>query len=92
MLVGRRAEQAALEQLLARAQGGDSGVLVVRGEAGIGKSALLQHMRETAVAMGFGVQDAAGVEAEAEFAFAGLHQLCAPFLARAAELPEPQQA
>ncbi|MGV0095540.1 BREX system ATP-binding domain-containing protein [Streptomyces californicus] len=92
MLVGRRAEQAALEQLLARAQGGDSGVLAVRGEAGIGKSALLQHMRETAVAMGFGVHDAAGVEAEAEFAFAGLHQLCAPFLARVVELPEPQQS
>ncbi|WP_432091879.1 ATP-binding protein [Streptomyces sp. NRRL F-5630] len=92
MLVGRHAEQAALERLLARARGGDSGVLVVRGEAGIGKSALLQHMRETAVAMGFGVHDAAGVEAEAEFAFAGLHQLCAPFLARAVELPEPQQA
>ncbi|GAA3061156.1 LuxR family transcriptional regulator [Pseudonocardia yunnanensis] len=92
MLVGRRAEHAALEQLLARAQGGDSGVLVVRGEAGIGKTALLQHVRETAVAAGFGVEDAAGVEAEAEFAFAGLHQLCAPLLRRAAELPEPQQA
>ncbi|WP_281288679.1 ATP-binding protein [Pseudonocardia kunmingensis] len=91
MLVGRRAEHAALEQLLARAQGGDSGVLVVCGEAGIGKTALLQHLRETAVATGFRVEDAAGVEAEAEFAFAGLHQLCAPMLARAAALPEPQQ-
>ncbi|MFC5237737.1 AAA family ATPase [Pseudonocardia zijingensis] len=92
MLVGRRAEHAALEQLLARAEGGDSGVLVVCGEAGIGKTALLQHVRGSAVAAGFRVEDAAGVEAEAEFAFAGLHQLCAPMLARAAELPEPQQA
>ena len=92
MLVGRRAEHSPLEQLLARAQGGDSGVLVVRGEAGIGKTALLQHVRETAVAAGFGVEDGAGVEAEAEFAFAGLHQLCAPLLRRAAALPEPQQA
>ena len=49
-------------------------------------------LRETAAAAGFRVEDAAGVEAEAEFAFAGLHQLCAPMLARAAELPEPQQA
>src|SRR5688500_16491524 len=92
MFVGRRAEHEAVEHLLARAQGGNSGVLVVRGEAGIGKTALLQHTRDSAVAAGFRVEDAAGVEAEAEFAFAGLHQLCAPLLARAAELPEPQQA
>lgn len=92
MLVGRRAEHAAVEHLLARAQGGDSGVLVLRGEAGVGKTALLQQVRETAVAAGFRVRDAVGVEAEAEFAFAGLHQLCAPLLARAAVLPEPQQA
>ena len=94
MLVGRRVEHAALEQLLARAQGGDSGVLVVRGEAGTGKTALLQQVRDTATAppFGFRVETATGVEAEAEFAFAGLHQLCAPSLARAAALPEPQQA
>ncbi|MGD9529729.1 MAG: BREX system ATP-binding domain-containing protein, partial [Pseudonocardia sp.] len=46
MLVGRQAEHKAIEQLLARAQDGDSGVLLVRGEAGIGKTALLQHARE----------------------------------------------
>ena len=92
MLVGRRAELAALERLLARARDGDSGVLVVRGEAGIGKTALVEHLRAAAVAAGFGVRDAAGVEAEAEFAFAGLHQLCAPLLERATELPAPQQA
>ncbi len=92
MLVGRRAEHAAVERLLALCQEGRCGVLVVRGEAGIGKTALLQHARETAVAAGFRVEDAAGVEAEAEFAFAGLHQLCAPLLARAEALPGPQQA
>jgi DNA-binding CsgD family transcriptional regulator len=91
MLVGRRAEHEAVDRLLALCQEGRCGVLVVRGEAGIGKTALLQHARETAVAAGFRVQDAVGVEAEAEFAFAGLHQLCAPLLARAAALPEPQQ-
>jgi hypothetical protein len=67
-------------------------VLVVRGEAGIGKTALLQHVRGSAAAAGFRVEDAAGVEAEAEFAFAGLHQLCAPLLPWAAALPEPQQS
>ncbi|MCO1659698.1 AAA family ATPase [Pseudonocardia sp. S2-4] len=92
MLVGRRVEHEAVERLLARAQDGHSGVLVVRGEAGIGKTALLQHVRETAAAAGYRVEGAVGVEAEAGFAFAGLHQLCAPLLARAAALPEPQQA
>ncbi|MGE0298323.1 MAG: AAA family ATPase [Pseudonocardia sp.] len=92
MFVGRRAEHAALGDLLARAEGGDSGVLLVRGEAGIGKTTVLQHARDAAVAAGFRVEDAVGVEAEAEFAFAGLHQLCTPVLERAGVLPEPQQA
>ena len=92
MLVGRGAEHEAVERLLGRAQDGDSGVLVVRGEAGIGKTALLQHLRETAVGLGFRVETATGVEPEAQFAFAGLHQLCAASLARASALPEPQQA
>jgi DNA-binding CsgD family transcriptional regulator len=91
MLLGRRTEHEALERLLTRAGGGDSAVLVVHGEAGIGKTAVLQHVRRSAVAAGFTVEAAAGVEAEAEFAFAGLHQMCAPMLARAGVLPEPQQ-
>ncbi len=93
MLVGRLVEHEAVERLLARAQGGNSGVLVVRGEAGIGKTALMQDVRDTATAplFGFRVETATGVEAEAEFAFAGLHQLCAPLLARAGALREPQQ-
>ena len=92
MLVGRHAEHAAVERLLARCEEGRCGVLVVRGEAGIGKTALLQHVRESAATAGFRVEVAAGVEAEAEFAFAGLHQLCVPLLERAGALPEPQQS
>jgi DNA-binding CsgD family transcriptional regulator len=90
-LLGRRAERAALEQALAGAKTGQSGVLVVRGEAGIGKTALLEHARSTARASGFRVESAAGVESETQFAFAGLHQLCAPLLDRASALPAPQQ-
>lgn len=77
--------------MLARAQSGQGGVLVVRGEAGIGKTALLEHARATATTMGFRTEYAAGVESETQFAFAGLHQLCAPLLERAGALPEPQQ-
>ncbi|MEQ3553653.1 AAA family ATPase [Pseudonocardia nematodicida] len=90
-LVGRRAERAAVEQLLAEARSGRSGVLVVRGEAGIGKSALLQHARTVAASSGFRVEGSVGTEAETQFAFAGVHQLCATVLDRAAALPAPQQ-
>ena len=75
-----------------RARAGRSGVLVVRGEAGIGKTALLGQAREAARRAGFRVESSVGVEAEAQFAFAGLHQLCGPLLGRLGELPEPQQA
>ena len=81
-----------IEQLLAGARTGHSGALVVRGEAGIGKTALLEHARDTAFSSGFRVEFAAGVESETQFAFAGLHQLCAPVLDRASELPDPQQS
>ncbi|WP_344292374.1 helix-turn-helix transcriptional regulator [Streptomyces synnematoformans] len=90
MLLGRRAERAAIGRLLADARSGRSGVLVVRGEAGIGKTALLEHAR--GAASGFQVVRAGGVESEMEFAFAGLHQLCAPLLDRMGVLPDPQQA
>ncbi|MBB6547180.1 ATP-binding protein [Nonomuraea rubra] len=90
MLRGRRAEREVVERLLARARDGRSGVLVVRGEAGIGKTALLEHARDAAA--GYRVERATGVESEMEFAFAGLHQLCAPLLDRLGALPEPQQA
>jgi DNA-binding CsgD family transcriptional regulator/tetratricopeptide (TPR) repeat protein len=91
-LVGRRAEREVVEQLLSGARAGRSGALVVRGEAGIGKTALLEHVHDTAVTSRFRVERAVGVESEAHFAFSGLHQLCAPLLDRADALPEPQQA
>ncbi|MCP9273593.1 ATP-binding protein [Mycolicibacterium arenosum] len=90
-LLGRRAESAAIGRLLAEASAGRSGVLVVRGEAGIGKSALLQHARDAALSSGFRVESSVGVEAETQFAFAGLHQLCAPLLDGFDTLPDPQQ-
>ncbi|ROO87756.1 regulatory LuxR family protein [Actinocorallia herbida] len=70
------------------AREGQSGVLVVRGEAGIGKTALLDEL--CGRADGCQVARAAGVESEMELAFAGLHQLCAPFLNRLPRLPGPQ--
>ncbi|GAA1185538.1 helix-turn-helix transcriptional regulator [Pseudonocardia alaniniphila] len=91
-LLGRRAEREAVEHLLTEARAGRSRVLVVRGEAGIGKTALLEHTAATATSSGFRVERACGVESETQFAFAGLHQLCAHLLDRAGALPEPQQA
>nr|WP_274387780.1 LuxR family transcriptional regulator [Salsipaludibacter albus] len=92
--MGRRTEHEVVEQLLVGARAGRSGVLVVRGEAGIGKTALLDHARDTATADGFGfrVEEAAGIESEAQFACGGLHQVCAGMLDRVGALPEPQQA
>ncbi|NVN49295.1 AAA family ATPase [Mycobacterium sp. DL] len=91
-LLGRRAERDAIGRLLAEAPAGRSGVVVVRGEAGIGKSALLQHARDTAASLGIRVGSSVGVESETQFAFAGLHQLCAPLLDRTETLPDPQRA
>jgi len=64
-------------------------VLVLHGEAGIGKSALLAYLERSA--SGCRIARAAGVESEMELAFAGLHQLCAPFLDRIGRLPGPQR-
>jgi len=91
-LLGRRAERDAVEKLLTQARSGRSGTIVVRGEAGIGKTALLEHARDTADPSGFRVESSTGVEAEAQFAFAALHQLCAPLLDRLGALPDPQRA
>ena len=77
-LRGRGTEQAALDRLLAEARAGQSRVLVLRGEAGVGKTALLDYLH--AQASGFRIARAAGVESEMELAFAGLHQLCTPML------------
>ncbi|GAA2838939.1 hypothetical protein GCM10020220_029850 [Nonomuraea rubra] len=78
-----------LDRLVATVEGGHSSVLVVRGEAGIGKTALLEHAR--AGAAGCRIARAAGIESEMELAFGGLHQLCAPFLDHLAALPHPQR-
>src|SRR5271165_549143 len=88
-LCGRRRECAALDGLLARVRGGRSGVLVLRGEAGIGKSALLGYLTEQAA--GFGVARCMGVESEMELAFTGLHDLCKPMLSCLDALVEPQR-
>ena len=88
-LLGRRSECATLDGLVASARAGQSQVLVVRGEAGIGKTALLDYVEASAA--GCRIARLAGVEAETELAYAGLHQLCAPFLDRLDRLPTPQR-
>jgi DNA-binding CsgD family transcriptional regulator len=87
-LRGRDAESAALDRLLDTARSGQSGALVVRGEPGIGKTALLNHAIDSAPDLR--LLRAVGVQSEIELAFAGLHQLCAPLLDRLDRLPEPQ--
>src|SRR5215218_5435735 len=89
ILRGRSPECAALDRLIDSLRDGESGVLVLRGEAGVGKSALLEYVSTRAP--GVRVARATGVESEMEFAFAGLHQLCAPFLDRLDLLPPPQR-
>ncbi len=86
---GRTAERDHLARLLDKARSGESAALVVRGEAGIGKTALLDQCAERA--SGFQVARVAGMQSEMELPFAGLHQLCAPMLAQVAALPGPQQ-
>ncbi|OWY59134.1 hypothetical protein B7486_76205, partial [cyanobacterium TDX16] len=71
--MGRRAERDEVDQLLAGSRAGRSGVLVVSGEAGMGKTALLEHTRDLAGASGFRVESAVGVESETQLAYAGLH-------------------
>jgi DNA-binding CsgD family transcriptional regulator len=90
VLLGRASEREALDRLLENVRGGQSAVLVIRGEAGVGKTALLHHCARQAA--GFRVARIAGVESEMELPFAGLHQLCAPMMGRLGALPEPQQA
>jgi DNA-binding CsgD family transcriptional regulator len=89
MLLDRLPERAALSGLLDAAQAGRSGVLVVRGEPGVGKTALLEYAAESAA--GLHVVRVAGVESEMELAFAALQQLCAPMLDKLAGLPDPQR-
>ena len=92
MLLGRAEECAMVDGVLGQARAGASGVLVVAGEPGVGKSALLEYAVESASASGFQVVRASGTEWEMELAFAGLQQLCAPLLDGVAQLPGPQRA
>lgn len=89
-LRGRDAECAALDEAVEAARNNQSGVLVLLGDAGVGKSALLDHVAESAPE--FRLLRVSGVESERELAFAALHQLCGPLLDRAQELPGPQRA
>ena len=78
-----------LDRLVAETRAGHSRVLVLRGEAGIGKTALLGYL--SGVAEGCRIARVAGIESEMELAFAGLHALCAPMLGRLGQLPIPQR-
>jgi DNA-binding CsgD family transcriptional regulator len=89
VLHGRREEREALGALLEAVRGGESRVLVVCGEAGVGKTALVESVIGSA--SGCRVLRAVGVESEMELAFAALQQLCAPILDRLDRLPVPQR-
>jgi DNA-binding CsgD family transcriptional regulator len=88
-LVGRRSECGSLDRLLSAVRARESRALVLRGEPGVGKSALLEYMVERA--SGCRVARSTGAQSEMELPFAGLHQVCAPLLDRAERLPGPQR-
>src|SRR4051812_15817751 len=88
-LRGRAQESKLLDELVAAIRRGESRSLMLRGEAGIGKTALLEYLVESAP--GVTVARAVGVESEMELAFASLHQLCAPMLDCRDRLPGPQR-
>jgi DNA-binding CsgD family transcriptional regulator len=92
ILVDRLTETGVMQELLDRAREGSSQVLVLRGQAGIGKTALLREMAERAASSGMRLAQATGIQAEMEFDFAGLHQLLLPFAGGLEDLPEPQRA
>jgi DNA-binding CsgD family transcriptional regulator len=89
MLLDRDVEKQAFDSLLAGLREGLSGVLVLRGEAGIGKTALLEYA--VGSAQGMQVARVVGVESEMELGFSGLHQLLVTFLGRLEQLPVPQR-
>ncbi|MGH3405876.1 MAG: ATP-binding protein [Streptosporangiaceae bacterium] len=88
-LRGRTSECKLLDRLLEDVRRGQSAALIIRGEAGAGKTSLLHYA--IGHATGFRVARITGVEAEMELPFAGLHQLCGPMLGHLTDLPEPQQ-
>ena len=83
-LTDRRGERQVLDRLVEAVRSGESRILVVRGDPGVGKTVLLDYM--AGQARGCRVARAVGVQTEMELAFAGLHQLCAPVLNRAEHL------
>ena len=88
-LLGRRREREVLDRLLEAARGGHGGVLVVHGEPGVGKTALLDYAVEAG--RGFRAVRTLGVEQEMELPYAALHQLCSPRLELSERLPAPQR-
>src|SRR6478736_10238177 len=88
-LLGRERERVALDRLLEAARGGHGGVLVVHGEPGVGKTALLDYAGEAG--REFRVLETVGVEGEMELPYAALQQLCSAILDRAERLPDPQR-
>src|SRR5262245_55970359 len=89
VLLGRRTERAAIGRVLEAARAGSAGALVLGGEAGIGKTALLDDA--VAQAGDFRVLRVSGVESEMGMAFAALHRLLLPLLRTGDQLPEPQR-
>ncbi|WKG01641.1 LuxR family transcriptional regulator [Mycolicibacterium sp. HK-90] len=88
-LRGRDSECEAIRSLVSTVRSGHCRILTLRGEAGVGKTALLEYLTE--LASGFRRVEVAGVQSEMELAYAGLHQLCAPLMTHVDELPEPQR-
>src|SRR5215203_3779664 len=88
-LRGRASECALLDDLVSGIRRGESRSLVLRGEAGIGKTALLEYL--IASASDLTVVRAVGVESDMELPFASLHQLCGPLLDTLETLPAPQR-
>ena len=86
---GRASERQALDRLLDGARAGESATLVIRGEPGVGKTALLRYAARQA--SGFRVTHIRGVESEMELPYAALHQLCTPMVSLIESLPEPQR-
>src|SRR5918912_3311447 len=88
MLLGRGREQARIDALIAQARLGISGALAIRGEPGIGKSALLEYA--THQAHGMTVLSATGIESESELPFCGLSELLDPVVGMLDQIPQPQ--
>src|SRR5262245_10512986 len=86
----RRSERDSLDRLVEAVRDGESRALVVRGDPGVGKTVLLDHLAGRASGSGCRVARVVGVQSEMELAFAGLHQLCAPMLDHLGRIPVPQ--